>query len=149
MLFHITFWTESPIYNEYTVATTYMTIFFAWVDFITCHKLERDFWKIMKNERGELVEEKVPEGTLEKLEWSFLFWLAIGIIQPSVIFSVERPTTNQPQENRLEYPDLFYLPSSTIQLPAQPIPQKRRPQSHKEAPRPRPRHAHSPPPSPP
>lgn len=64
----------APTYNEYTVATTSMTTFFAWIDFVACHDLERDFWKVGKDGVGHVVEERVPDGAWEKLSWSTLFW---------------------------------------------------------------------------
>jgi hypothetical protein len=74
LIFHLTFWTYAPTYSEYTAAASCMATIVAWLDFIAFHKLERDFWKIGVNEKGEVVEERAPEGAWAKLKWSTLFW---------------------------------------------------------------------------
>ncbi|KUJ18906.1 uncharacterized protein LY89DRAFT_732445 [Mollisia scopiformis] len=74
LIIHATFWTYAPTYNEYTVSTTSMTTLFAWIDFVACHDLEHDFWKVEKDAEGHVVEKRVPNGVWEKLKWSTLFW---------------------------------------------------------------------------
>jgi hypothetical protein len=52
-----------------------MATLIAWLDFVAFHQLERDFWKIGVNEKGEVVEERAPEGAWANLKWSTLFWV--------------------------------------------------------------------------
>jgi hypothetical protein len=52
-----------------------MATLFAWLDFIAFHQLEHDFWKVGVNAKGDVVEERAPEGGWAKLKWSTLFWL--------------------------------------------------------------------------
>lgn len=61
-----------------------MTTLFAWVDFIASHKLERDFWKTVKDDQGHIVEERVPDGAWAKLEWSILFWFGYRYWFPAI-----------------------------------------------------------------
>jgi hypothetical protein len=75
LIFHLTFWTYAPTFSEYTAASTCMATLFAWLDFIAFHQLERDFSKIGVNEKGDVAEERAPEGAWAKLKWSTLFWV--------------------------------------------------------------------------